>query len=107
MGWYGLQQAILTRDVDELVEELSPRRNPLDPSSALLVAIEEMTPAQRLETLRWAEGWWLRQSENDVLRGRGDHRWVAVNLVAQVCKAHLTYQGSAGYPNVESGAGED
>lgn len=28
MGWYGVQRAIIARDVDELAQELSPRRNP-------------------------------------------------------------------------------
>lgn len=87
MGWYGLQQAILENDVPELVEELTPRRNPNDPGSALHVAVRQMTETQRIWSLAWTDAW-LRNSENDCLRARGDARWHAINWAQQVLRAH-------------------
>jgi len=88
MGWYGLQQAILDQDVDDLVEELSPRRNPNDPGTALHIAVRQMTEAQRTEALNWADKW-LRDSWHDCLRARGDPRWGAVNWAYQGLRAHI------------------
>ena len=93
MGWYGTQQAILARDVDELVQELSPRCNHNDDNDgiALDLAVQQMTLPQRSAALGWADAW-LRDPNNDALRARGDARWQVVNLVEQVCK----FQGPAG-----------
>lgn len=88
MGWFGLHQAILGRDVDCLAVELSTRQNPNDPESALLLAIREMSEPQRHAALEWADAW-LRDPANDVLRARGDPRWGAVCSVERWLRAML------------------
>lgn len=88
MCWYGLQQAIIAHDADELAQELSPRRNPNDPDSALHVAVRHMTEPQKRDALQWADAW-MREAHNDCLRAVGDARWRAVNQVEHILKAYL------------------
>lgn len=72
-------------DVDELAQELSPRRNPNDPGTALEIAVRQMSAQERADALEWADRW-LRDGSNDCLRARGDARWQAVNRAERVLR---------------------
>lgn len=100
MGWYGLQRAILDQEVPEIVEELSLRRNPNDPESALYLAVRQMTEQQCTDFLGWADTW-LRDPDNDCLRARGDVRWNAVCRVERMMRSQMRVP--AGSSSVVSG----
>jgi len=87
MGWFGLHSAILHADPEWIAEELSPRRNPNDPATALEIAARNMTESGRLNFLEWADRW-MRDPANDCLRARGDARWNAVCRAERVVRAH-------------------
>lgn len=82
MGWYGVYRAIITRDADELVEELSPRRNPNDPVSALMLAVGQMSEGERADALAWVL--------ELLSERRNDRRRYAVSLAERVLSDWLS-----------------
>lgn len=95
MGWYGVRSALSARDEDELAAELSPRRNPSDPLSALELAVRQMSETERAHALTWADAW-LREPQHDVLRARGDHRWRAMVVAERMLRTQMTARNTGG-----------
>ena len=86
MGWYGLHQALKSKDPSRIARELSPRANPNTPADALALAVRALAPEEARALHAWADGW-LRDPDNDCLRARGDARWQAMCEVEMALRA--------------------